>query len=677
MATLQDGSLLLLLGEGDGTFVPGGQYLLPGQASDGIAADFHSDGNLDLVTGGTGYDALSGATLTRGRGDGTFDAVPVTWIGGGGNPAASADFDEDGRPDIGVVKDAGKLSVYLSSGQGRFTLGSEYDLGQQYGAGVAAGDFDGDGHADIAIVFQSSPGITILRGHGDGTFSPMTVLPVSAPGNQFFALATGDFDGNGSADLAAAYRIANGNNGEIAVLLSGGSGVFDPAPVVAVPAFFTIMAAADLRGNGRSDLLGVEFPSLVLQVLLGNGDGTFAPAVPYDAGYGTQSIATGDFHQSGHLDVALGRYDQTLALLPGLGDGTFGEPAIIGLGTYSNALAVADFDADGLLDLAAGGMPGVVLFGAGSGTFRSPLVYPSLGASAIFAADFEGTGVPEPVFVNAGLFTLRNGALGVRVPDAGAIVGTAATLTARASGFGPLTYQWRKGGVPLSDGGSISGSHSGTLTIDPVSFGDAGSYDVLVTDSCGSTGSNSAALSVEFADVPVSSPFHADILAVAAAGITAGCGGGNYCPAAPVRRDQMAVFLLKSEHGPAYVPPDCAGTFADVACPGSFTNWVEQLAAEGVTSGCGGGNYCPANSVTRAQMAVFLLKTSLGSGYVPPAATGVFNDVPVGAFAANFIEDLYNRAISGGCSASPLLYCPDNPVLRQQMATFLVRTFAP
>jgi hypothetical protein len=76
-------------------------------------------------------------------------------------------------------------------------------------------------------------------------------------------------------------------------------------------------------------------------------------------------------------------------------------------------------------------------------------------------------------------------------------------------------------------------------------------------------------------------------------------------------------------------------------------------------------------------MAVFLLKTSLGSGYVPPAATGVFNDVPVGAFAANFIEDLYNRAISGGCSASPLLYCPDNPVLRQQMATFLVRTFAP
>jgi hypothetical protein len=75
-------------------------------------------------------------------------------------------------------------------------------------------------------------------------------------------------------------------------------------------------------------------------------------------------------------------------------------------------------------------------------------------------------------------------------------------------------------------------------------------------------------------------------------------------------------------------------------------------------------------------MAVFLLKTKNGSSYAPPPGTGIFGDVSPcpGAFC-NFIEDLYNQQITGGCSTSPLEYCPDNPNLRQQMAVFLVKTF--
>jgi hypothetical protein len=93
-------------------------------------------------------------------------------------------------------------------------------------------------------------------------------------------------------------------------------------------------------------------------------------------------------------------------------------------------------------------------------------------------------------------------------------------------------------------------------------------------------------------------------------GITAGCGGGNYCPDTPVTRAQMAVFLLKAEHGPGYAPPACHGIFSDVSCPGGFAvNWIEQLSREGVTAGCGAGNYCPDASNTRGQMAVFLVKT--------------------------------------------------------------------
>jgi len=76
-----------------------------------------------------------------------------------------------------------------------------------------------------------------------------------------------------------------------------------------------------------------------------------------------------------------------------------------------------------------------------------------------------------------------------------------------------------------------------------------------------------------------------------------------------VTRAQMAVFLLKAEHGPSYMPPACSGVFGDVPCPSLFADWVEKLAAEGVTAGCGNGNYCPDTPVTRAQMAVFLTKT--------------------------------------------------------------------
>ena len=137
----------------------------------------------------------------------------------------------------------------------------------------------------------------------------------------------------------------------------------------------------------------------------------------------------------------------------------------------------------------------------------------------------------------------------------------------------------------------------------------------------------------------------------------------------------MAVFLLKAEHGSGYVPPVCAGTFTDVTCPSLFADWIEQLSIEGITGGCGGGLYCPNNPVTRRQMAVFLLKASQGPGYTPPAAVGIFEDVPTTDAFAPWIEDLYNRQVTAGCQEVPPLYCPISPVTRGQMAVFLVKTF--
>jgi len=159
-------------------------------------------------------------------------------------------------------------------------------------------------------------------------------------------------------------------------------------------------------------------------------------------------------------------------------------------------------------------------------------------------------------------------------------------------------------------------------------------------------------------------------------GVTGGCAGGGYCPGNNVTRAQMAVFLLKSRYGSGFIPPPATGTvFPDVPASNPFAPWIEELSRQGITGGCGGGLYCPDNSVTRQQMAAFLLKTRNGSTYVPPTGSGIFGDVTCPSVFCDFIEDLYNQQITGGCQASPLLYCPVSPVLRKQMAVFLVKTF--
>ena len=116
--------------------------------------------------------------------------------------------------------------------------------------------------------------------------------------------------------------------------------------------------------------------------------------------------------------------------------------------------------------------------------------------------------------------------------------------------------------------------------------------------------------------------------------------------------------------------------FTDVAGDDPFHDFIEQLVRNGVTAGCGSGAYCRDDSVTRAQMAVFLLKSKLGSGHVPPPCTGmVFDDVPcTGGPFDPWIEELASLQITGGCQSVPVaLYCPGNAVNRQQMAVFLLK----
>ncbi|MGH9363650.1 MAG: IPT/TIG domain-containing protein, partial [Thermoanaerobaculia bacterium] len=233
-------------------------------------------------------------------------------------------------------------------------------------------------------------------------------------------------------------------------------------------------------------------------------------------------------------------------------------------------------------------------------------------------------------------------------------------------------------GVPAT-AVSVASSTQIDATTGPGPAGTLG--DVIVANPDGGSGSLPNAFVYDFLDVPDSHPFHDFIVAIFRGGITAGCGGGNYCPENPVTRAQMAVFLLKAEHGSAYMPPSASGTvFGDVGVGDFAADWIEQLYSEGITGGCSASPllYCPNDAVTRAQMAVFLLRAEHGSGYLPPACAGIFQDVectPAPAFAVDWIERLYAEGVTGGCGSSPLLYCPDDPNTRGQMAVFLTETF--
>ena len=176
----------------------------------------------------------------------------------------------------------------------------------------------------------------------------------------------------------------------------------------------------------------------------------------------------------------------------------------------------------------------------------------------------------------------------------------------------------------------------------------------------------------DFLDVPAGHSFYEYVVRLVTNGISAGVGGGNFGVNAPTTRQQMAVFLLRAKRGSCWVPPPCSGVFPDVPCASPFAPWVEALAAAGITSGCGNGNFCPQNPVRRDQMAVFLLKAAFPD-FVPNPCVGTFADVPCSSPFAPWIEALAAGGITGGCGGNN--YCPLNPVTRGQMAVLVWKTF--
>lgn len=282
-------------------------------------------------------------------------------------------------------------------------------------------------------------------------------------------------------------------------------------------------------------------------------------------------------------------------------------------------------------------------------------------------------GVPVPEFIMPpGLVPGSGKVCFEGIPEAG---GVAVQLCLTYGNFSGNTEQASStNALPLASDGicALQRAYTGF-------FGEPNHNDDFVLDlpaprnAAGQTGE--VVVPPRFVDVPASHPFFRFVEAMANAGITGGCGGGGFCPGNLVTRGQMAVFLLRAKEGKAYAPPACATQlFADVPCSSPYASWINELAARGVTSGCGGGNYCPDRPVTREQMAVFLLSTREGRSYSPPACSAqLFHDVPCSSPFAPWVNEMASRGITGGCGNGN--FCPGDAVTRDQMSVFVSSVF--
>jgi hypothetical protein len=267
---------------------------------------------------------------------------------------------------------------------------------------IAVGDFNGDGIADLVTANRNSYNVTVLLGNGSGGFTP-------APGSPFAAglypqsLAAGDFNGDGIQDLA----VANYGASNVAILLGNGSGGFTPsaASPVAAGAGPLSVAVGDFNGDGIPDLAIANSIGSNVSVLLGDGTGGFVPALgsPFATGVDPTWVAVGDFNGDGNQDLAIANGAGSVTVL--LGDGTGGFTAAVGspfaAGSGPFFVAVADFNGDGKPDLAVadyGSATVTVLLGDGTGGFTLAPGSPFAAGSeptAIAVGDFNGDGIPD------------------------------------------------------------------------------------------------------------------------------------------------------------------------------------------------------------------------------------------------------------------------------------------
>jgi Flp pilus assembly secretin CpaC len=367
--------------------------------------------DLNSTTAAAAQALLSGLTLPRTD----FDT------GKGPVSVAIADFNKDGHPDLAVANQTdGTISILLGIGDGAFGTQTVISIPAVTTTGgtvnaspsaIATGDFNDDGNIDIAVTDMANDRVMILLGNGDGTFQ----APVPyATGSNPVAIAAQDFDGDGEPDLAVVNQGDGTTASTVSILLgnkvngtqNGTFGAKTDYPVGISPSAIT---TAVFSTGGFTDLAVANKGSNTVSILPGFGtggtqNGTFGAQTTFATGKGPAGIATADFNNDAHPDLAVtNQTDGTVSILLGNGNGTFlaqtayttgSGPVGIIAATFAGVnpdLAVADESADNA----------DVLIGNGDGTFAAPIPLPTGNAPiALAGADLNGDGSIDLVTAN-------------------------------------------------------------------------------------------------------------------------------------------------------------------------------------------------------------------------------------------------------------------------------------
>jgi hypothetical protein len=410
-------------------------YATAGSAASFVAAaDLNGDGKPDLVLVENPQQAgVDGSVaILLGNGDGTFQAATLFDIGvPGGNTVTVGDLNHDGKLDL-IVASAGWVSVLLGNGDGSVKPAVVYTTGGGLYEGGSVPpilvDLKGDGKLDVIVVNQTTGNnhegsAAVFLGNGDGSLQP--VKDYDSGGFFVSSIAVADLNHDGIKDIVVLNCAASGaedcssGGGTAGVLMGKGDGTFGAVQSYVrgeLGSYTSPVTVADYNGDGVPDILigntclskqGECGADATVGLFAGYGDGTFHPAVNYDSGGpDVGSIAVTDVYGDGKLDLLLGNWGE-VGVLRGNGDGTFRYPdSYVNVSDFGVGVQVADVNGDGIPDIISSGHGSVLyvslLLGNGNG-FTASIVFES-GSSPVVVSDLNHDGRPDliaPGFCNS------------------------------------------------------------------------------------------------------------------------------------------------------------------------------------------------------------------------------------------------------------------------------------